>query len=129
MFQLGDRVAFRGSKLGEDYLVLGWVIGSAAETARLAVVWDFGGYDTLPADEVVAAPGTGRPEPGSSHPDSPVRRLKSARLRADICGDRGRPRGRRGQMMMTWRQSGGPCALTARRAPTGPRGPPLGVSR
>jgi hypothetical protein len=56
MFQLGDRVAFRGSKLGEDYLVLGWVVGAAAESARLAVVWDFNGFDTLLADEVVAVP-------------------------------------------------------------------------
>jgi hypothetical protein len=56
MLRLGDRVAFRGSKLGEDYLVLGWVVGAAAETARLAVMWDLGGCDTLPADEVVAAP-------------------------------------------------------------------------
>jgi hypothetical protein len=53
MFQLGDRVAYRESRLGQDYLVLGWVLGAAAETARLRVVWDFGGLDTLPADDLV----------------------------------------------------------------------------
>ena len=53
MLRLGDRVAFRGSKLGEDYLALGWVIGAAAETARLQVVWDLGGCEELAQDDVV----------------------------------------------------------------------------
>ena len=57
MFQVGDRVAFRESRLGEGYLVLGRVVGAAAETARLQVVWDLGGpCEELAPDDVVLVP-------------------------------------------------------------------------
>lgn len=55
MFRIGDRVAYRASRIGDDYLVVGCVI-SVLSPARFGVLWDVGGYDELAVDALVAEP-------------------------------------------------------------------------